>query len=149
VHVSKREAKVGMGKKAVIVGVLERGGQIHAEVVETRKRHKLQQIVNEHVLPETSVYTDKLRNFATLSASSVPGIMKSALHRVQLMGKYEPIFASGTIRAAPQSLHVICTALISPNSRKHFLSIVTSVSVCEWIVLVCSLSRVSPHPAWL
>jgi transposase-like protein len=66
VHVSKREAKVGMGKKAVIVGVLERGGQIHAEVVETRKRHKLQQIVNEHVLPETSVYTDKLLSYQGL-----------------------------------------------------------------------------------
>jgi len=66
VHVGKRDAKVGMGKKAVIVGVLERSGELRAEVVETRKRYKLQAIVHEHVLPETPVYTDKLLSYKGL-----------------------------------------------------------------------------------
>lgn len=66
VHVDKREGKVGMINKAVIVGVLERGGRIRGEVVKTRKRHKLQEIVREHVLPESSVFTDKLLSYKGL-----------------------------------------------------------------------------------
>lgn len=67
IHLNKRQGKVGMSSKAVIVGVLERGSKsIRAEVVTTRKRHKLQQIVRENVLPETPVYTDKLLSYKGL-----------------------------------------------------------------------------------
>jgi len=68
VHVDKREGKVGTSNKAVIVGVLQRGGEIRAEVVKTRKRHKLQEIVRQHVLPETAVYTDKLLSYKGLES---------------------------------------------------------------------------------
>src|SRR5208282_83528 len=68
VHVDKRAGKVGTANKAVIVGVLQRGGEIRAEVVKTRKRHKLQEIVRQHVLPETPVYTDKLLSYKGLES---------------------------------------------------------------------------------
>lgn len=68
IHVDKREGKVGTGNKAVIVGVLQRGGEIRAEVVKTRKRYKLQEIVRQHVLPETPVYTDKLLSYKGLES---------------------------------------------------------------------------------
>jgi transposase-like protein len=66
VHVNKREGKVGMSNKAMIVGVLERGGEIRAEVVRTRKRHKIHEIVHEHVVPESNLYTDKLLSYKGL-----------------------------------------------------------------------------------
>ena len=66
VHVGKRDAKVGMGKKAIIVGVLERGGHVRAEVVETRKRHRIHKIVKENVLAGSALYTDKLLSYKGL-----------------------------------------------------------------------------------
>jgi len=66
VHKNKREGKVGMSSKAIIVGVLERGNEIRAHVVQTRKRHKIQEIVRENVLPESKLYTDKLLSYKGL-----------------------------------------------------------------------------------
>jgi transposase-like protein len=66
VHKNKREGKVGMSSKAIIVGVLERGNEVRAQVVQTRKRHKIQEIVRENVLPESKLYTDKLLSYKGL-----------------------------------------------------------------------------------
>jgi|SRR5579859_899902 len=66
VHKNKREGKVGMANKAMIVGVLERGGEVRAQVVQSRKRHKLQEIVHEHVAQNSAVYTDKLLSYKGL-----------------------------------------------------------------------------------
>jgi len=66
VHKNKREGKVGMANKAMIVGVLERGCEVRAQVVQSRKRHKLQEIVHEHVAQNSPVYTDKLLSYKGL-----------------------------------------------------------------------------------
>ncbi len=68
VHLRKREGKVGIGKKAIVVGVLERGGHVRAEVVETRKRHKIHEIVRENVRPGSALYTDKLLSYKGLES---------------------------------------------------------------------------------
>jgi len=68
VHERKRQGKVGIGQKAIVVGVLERGGEVRAHVVETRKRHKIHEIVKQHVAPGSALYTDKLLSYKGLEA---------------------------------------------------------------------------------
>jgi transposase-like protein len=60
-HKSKR-AKVlkrGASGKAIVVGVLERGGKVRAQMVENRERQSVQSIVRENVNPGSDLYTDE------------------------------------------------------------------------------------------
>jgi len=66
VHVHKRPQKIGTANKAMIVGVLERGGKVRASVVRDRSRDQIQEIVQEHVTPATQVFTDKLLSYKGL-----------------------------------------------------------------------------------
>ena len=68
VHVHKRAEKLGMANKAMIVGVLERGGQIRARVSKNRSAPAVCDIVREHVLADTPVFTDKLLSYKKLSS---------------------------------------------------------------------------------
>ncbi len=53
-HASKR--KNNPFEKAVVVGVLKRGGQVRATVVENREKETLQPIVEKHVRKGSNVY---------------------------------------------------------------------------------------------
>jgi transposase-like protein len=58
-HKSKR-AKVfkrGPSGKAIVVGVLERGGEVRTQMVENRERQAVQSIVRENVHPGSDLYT--------------------------------------------------------------------------------------------
>jgi len=60
-HKNKR-AKVikrGPSGKTIVVGVLERGGKVRAEVVKDRERANVQAIVRENVQPGSDLYTDE------------------------------------------------------------------------------------------
>jgi hypothetical protein len=51
-HKAKRERVItgtGGKDKTIVVGMLERGGNVRAMVVDTRKKHELQKQVREHV----------------------------------------------------------------------------------------------------
>jgi transposase-like protein len=60
-HASKR--KNNPFKKAVVMGVLKRGGEVRATVVEDRSKEVLQPIVNKHVRKGSKVYTDELISY--------------------------------------------------------------------------------------
>ena len=66
VHKHKRAEKLGMSNKAMVVGVLERGGQVRAEVAKDRKAPAVCSLVRQHVLAETAVFTDKLLSYKEL-----------------------------------------------------------------------------------
>jgi transposase-like protein len=66
VHVNKRAKKIGAANKAMVVGVLERGGKIRTCVAEDRKATAVCSIVREYVVPETQVFTDKLLSYKEL-----------------------------------------------------------------------------------
>jgi transposase-like protein len=60
-HKSKR-AKVfkrGPSGKTIVVGVLQRGGHVRAEVVENRERANVQAVVRQHVAPGSELSTDE------------------------------------------------------------------------------------------
>jgi transposase-like protein len=59
-HADKRQhQKGGTGGKTVVMGLLERGGELRAGVVEDTRKDTLEPIVIHHVAPGSIVYTDE------------------------------------------------------------------------------------------
>jgi transposase-like protein len=69
VHFHKRDKKVGQANMAMVVGILERGGKVRAQVVHDRKRTKIHQIVHENVHAGSPLYTDKLLSYKGLETT--------------------------------------------------------------------------------
>ncbi len=68
-HKSIREQKIsgtGGKDKAMVVGVLQRGGNVRATVTDSRKRNPLQAHVREHVEPGAEIFTDALKSYEGL-----------------------------------------------------------------------------------
>lgn len=65
-HKSKKEGKKpgtgGVGK-TIVAGVLERGGQVRAEVIPTRRSETLIPFIRTNVEENSTVYTDSLRAY--------------------------------------------------------------------------------------
>ena len=58
-HKAKRNSKArGMAGKTVVMGLVERGGELRAGVVENQRAETLEPVVNAHVAEGTVVYTD-------------------------------------------------------------------------------------------
>lgn len=69
-HEAKRlhRGRGGVGK-AVVMGMIERGGELRAGVVENTKAHTLQGLVRSHVAPGSNVYTDEAAAYRGLQGT--------------------------------------------------------------------------------
>jgi transposase-like protein len=56
----------GVGGKTAVIGLLERGGEVRAGVIPTRRKHHLQGEVLANVKPGSAVYTDDLMSYQGL-----------------------------------------------------------------------------------
>jgi transposase-like protein len=68
-HLEKREEKItgtGGKDKAAVLGILQRGGKVHAEMVRDRRKKTLDAIVRHRVEPGSSIYTDTLPSYNDL-----------------------------------------------------------------------------------
>jgi transposase-like protein len=68
-HSGKRAKKItgrGPKDKAIVMGVLERGGEVRAAVVPTRRKGDVQKHVREHVLAGSAIFTDALKSYEGL-----------------------------------------------------------------------------------
>lgn len=68
-HASKRERKItGTGgiKKAMVQGMVERGGKVRAFEVETLRKKELQKNVREHVEAGSAIFPDELKSYEGL-----------------------------------------------------------------------------------
>jgi transposase-like protein len=68
-HENVRARKIngrGPSGKAIVHGVLERGGKIIAGVVSNRKRPSVQKAIRDNVEPGSTVYTDELKSYIGL-----------------------------------------------------------------------------------
>src|ERR1700683_725887 len=68
-HAHKRAEKIhgrGPEGKAIVAAVLERGGEIRAEVMKTRKKRDLHKLVRANVEAGSAVYTDALKSYEGL-----------------------------------------------------------------------------------
>jgi transposase-like protein len=73
-HADKRKLKIterGVKDKAAVLGILERGGQIRASVVPSRRKHELQARVRAHVKAKSAIYTDALMSYQGLNQDFV------------------------------------------------------------------------------
>lgn len=65
-HAKERAEKIhgrGPDGKAIVAAVLERGGQIRAKVVKTRRKVDVQALVRENVEAGSKLYTDALKSY--------------------------------------------------------------------------------------
>src|ERR1022692_588458 len=70
-HVSERKRRItgtGGRDKTAVMGILERGGLVHAVVVPNRRKAVLQNEVREHVVAGTALYSDALLSYEGLAA---------------------------------------------------------------------------------
>ncbi len=69
-HSAKREAlkknRRVTGDKTVVLGMVERGGQVRAKVVSNARRKNLLPEIQANIESGSNVYTDKLRSYDTL-----------------------------------------------------------------------------------
>ncbi|MGD0498249.1 MAG: IS1595 family transposase [Bryobacteraceae bacterium] len=75
-HAAKRQNN--SFKKAVVMGLLKRGGQVRATVIEDREKTTLQPIVEKHVRKGSNVYTDELVSYWGLDSKFVHQVINHA-----------------------------------------------------------------------
>ena len=78
-HPGARKAK-GRGTvgKAVVMGLLERHGEVRTEVVPNIVKRTLHEKVKEHVEPGSTIYTDELRSYGGLEAEYAHQVINHA-----------------------------------------------------------------------
>ena len=62
----KKDGQGGQGK-TVVLGMLEKGGDVITEVIEDRKIRNVVSPIVEHVLPNTEVHTDELASYKVIT----------------------------------------------------------------------------------
>src|SRR6202165_2500821 len=65
-HATKRAEKItgtGGKDKTIVMGILERKGEVRASVIDTRKKKDVQKHVREHVLAGSAIFTDALKSY--------------------------------------------------------------------------------------
>lgn len=55
-----------MKDKVAVLGILERGGEVRATVIPTRRRHVLQSEIKAHVKAKSAIFTDNLMSYQGL-----------------------------------------------------------------------------------
>src|SRR5271170_8047084 len=84
-HVSKRQRRItgtGGADKTAVMGLLERGGQVRATVIESRRKHVLQDEVRKHVAAGTALYTDALPSYNGLTQEYAHKVVDHAVQYV-------------------------------------------------------------------
>lgn len=78
-HPGKRKAKGrGAAGKAVVMGLLQRHGEVRTLVVDNTKRRTLQPHIHEHVAKGAAVFTDALASYAGLAPEYVHQVIDHA-----------------------------------------------------------------------
>ena len=70
-HLSERKRRItatGTKDKTAVMGILERGGQVRATVVSSRRKAVLQEQVRKHVTAGAALYSDALRSYDGLAS---------------------------------------------------------------------------------
>jgi len=81
-HKAKRERKItgtGGKDKTVVMGMLERGGNVLTMVVDNRKKRELQKHVREHVEAGSAIFSDELKSYDGLEADYQHAVINHAV----------------------------------------------------------------------
>jgi transposase-like protein len=80
-HAAKRRRVItarGFRDKVPVVGILERGGRVHANVIPNRKKKALHKEINAHVAAGSAIYTDALMSYMGLDKHFVHQVVDHA-----------------------------------------------------------------------
>jgi transposase-like protein len=72
-HKSKRDKTMsyqGSGNKAIVMGMLERGGKVRAKVVADRKRNNMQSVLEGNIHAGSHIITDEHANYPLIAADN-------------------------------------------------------------------------------
>ena len=84
-HIGKRQRRItgtGTKDKIAVMGILERGGQVRATIVPSRRKPTLQAEVRKHVEAGTALYTDALLSYEGLAADYAHAVVDHAVEYV-------------------------------------------------------------------
>lgn len=84
-HTSKRAAKItgtGGKDKTVVLGMLERDGEVRAMVVDNRRKKELQKRVRENVEAGAAIFSDELLSYEGLSEDYRHAVINHAIEYV-------------------------------------------------------------------
>ncbi len=81
-HKAKRATKItgtGGKDKTVVMGMMERGGNVRTMVVDNRKKRELQKHVREHVEAGSAIFSDELKSYDGLEADYQHAVINHAV----------------------------------------------------------------------
>jgi len=81
-HVAKRKRRItgrGTVDKAIVMGVLERGGEVRTAVVDNRTKKTLQAEIKKHVQAGAALYTDELLSYEGLAKDYAHAVINHAV----------------------------------------------------------------------
>jgi transposase-like protein len=84
-HKDKRARVItgtGGKDKTVVMGMMERGGNVRAFVVDTRRKHELQKQIREHVEAGAAIFTDELKSYNGLEPEYQHAVINHAVEYV-------------------------------------------------------------------
>jgi transposase-like protein len=84
-HASKRAEKItgtGGKDKAVVMGMLERNGEVRAMVVGNRRKKELQKQIRQHVEVGAAIFSDELKSYEGLDADYQHAVINHAIEYV-------------------------------------------------------------------
>jgi transposase-like protein len=85
-HKHVRERKIngrGPSGKAIVLGLVERGGRAHTTVIPNREGETLKPIIREQVAEKTGVFTDAHGGYNGLDAEYLHGVIDHAVAYVE------------------------------------------------------------------
>jgi transposase-like protein len=81
-HAAKRAEKItgtGGKDKTVVLGMVERGGDVRAFVVDNRRKKELQKQVREHVEAGAAIFSDELKSYEGLESDYQHAVINHAV----------------------------------------------------------------------
>ena len=84
-HMARRRKRItgrGPVDKTAVLGVLQRGGEVRAMVVNDRTKPTLQRRVKEHVAAGSALFSDELKSYQGLDALYAHGVINHAVRYV-------------------------------------------------------------------
>src|SRR5438094_7344109 len=81
-HIAQRKRRItgtGTKDKVAVMGIVERGGEIRAMVVDNRKKKTLQDEVREHVQAGSALYSDDLKSYDGLEGQYAHKVINHAV----------------------------------------------------------------------
>ncbi len=128
-HAAKRERVItgtGGKDKTMVLGMVERGGDVRAMVVSNRRKSELQKQVRQHVEAGAAIFTDELKSYSGLESDYQHAVINHAVEYVNgnvhtnTMENFSSLLKRGCMGLTSASSPSICSA--TSTSRRFVIT---------------------------